>query len=169
MAFNKSGIIIDVTFTLDRLIKVLQKAPDDFFFEGELEPYLNKAVAKAAKEKIKKENAGRKLQDSTVEIRKKRGQQPGPPLLATGKLMQSIEGRKDGVYVESYGIHHLGTKNQPHAYTVKKNSSKFTRHWKKDHKVPKRNFLPTKEKLDIGDGQRFLTRKINRLMKKTGG
>ena len=115
MAFNKSGIIIDVTFTFDRLIKVLQKAPDDFFFEGELEPYLNKAVAKAAKEKIKKGNAGRALKPSTVEI------------------------------------------------------SKFTRHWKKDHNVPKRNFLPTREKLDIGDGQRFLTRKINRLMKKTGG
>tara|TARA_R110001592_G_scaffold318113_1_gene595155 strand:+ start:651 stop:1145 length:495 start_codon:yes stop_codon:yes gene_type:complete len=160
--FNKSGIIIDVTFTFDRLIKVLQKAPDDFFFEGELEPYLNKAVAKAAKEKIKKGNAGRKLKPSTVEIRKKRGQQPGPPLLATGKLMKSIEGRKDGVYVEDYGINHLD------GYTVKKNSSRFTKFWKKSHRVPKRNFLPTREKLDIGDGQRFLTRKINRLMKKTG-
>tara|TARA_R110000744_G_scaffold27334_2_gene66806 strand:- start:786 stop:1280 length:495 start_codon:yes stop_codon:yes gene_type:complete len=164
MAFNKSGIIIDVTFTLDRLIKVLQKAPDDFFFEGELEPYLNKAVAKAAKEKIKKGNAGRALKPSTVEIRKKRLQPPGPPLLATGKLMKSIEGRKDGVYVESYGINHLD------GYTVKKDpNNKFTKHWKKDHRVPKRNFLPTREKLDIGDGQRFLTRKINRLMKKTGG
>lgn len=163
---NKSGLSIDIRFDLKPLVQALEKAPDDFFFQQELEPYFLRAVAKGAKAKIKKGKAGRQLKPSTKEIRIKRGQQPGPPLLASGKLFKSIEARKDGLYAVDYAQHHLGTKDKPHAYTVKKQSSEFTRYWKKDHKVPKRNFLPTKEKLDIGKGQKLLVNKINRLIKR---
>lgn len=157
---NKSGLSIDIRFDLKPLVQALEKAPDDFFFERELKPYFLRAVAKGAKAKIKKGKAGRQLKPSTKEIRIKRGQQPGPPLLASGKLFKSIEARKDGLYAVDYAQHHLD------GYTVKKKSSEFTRFWKKDHRVPRRNFLPTKEKLDIGKGQKLLVNKINRLIKR---
>ena len=157
---NKSGLSIDIRFDLKPLVEALEKAPDDFFFQQELEPYFLRAVAKGAKAKIKKGKAGRQLKPSTKEIRIKRGQQPGPPLLASGKLFKSIEARKDGLYAVDYAQHHLD------GYTVKKKSSEFTRFWKKDHRVPRRNFLPTKEKLDIGKGQKLLVNKINRLIKR---
>lgn len=164
---NKTGLTIDIRFDLKPLIRELEQSADDFLFDGELEPHLYGAVAKAAKDKIKSGKAGRKLKPSTVEIRKKRGYPPGPPLLASGKLLKSLEGKKDGLYAVDYAEHHLGRKDKPHAYTVKAGSSKFTKYWKKDHKVPKRNFLPTRQNLDIGKkAEEILVQKINKLIKR---
>jgi hypothetical protein len=170
---NKTGLTIDIRFDLKPLIRELEQSADDFFFQvsgnerGVFVEELFKSVAKAAKDKIKSGKAGRPLKPSTIEIRKKRGYPPGPPLLASGKLLKSLEGKKDGLYAVDYAEHHLGTKDQPHAYTVKAGSSKFTKYWKKDHKVPKRNFLPTRQNLDIGKkAEEILVQKINKLIKR---
>lgn len=158
---NKTGLTIDIRFDLKPLIRELEQSADDFLFDGELEPHLYGAVAKAAKDKIKSGKAGRKLKPSTVEIRKKRGHPPGPPLLASGKLLKSLEGKKDGLYAVDYAEHHL------EGYTVKKKSNEFTKFWKKDHRVPRRNFLPTRQNLDIGKkAEEILVQKINKLIKR---
>jgi phage gpG-like protein len=158
---NKTGLTIDVRFDLKPLIEKLERSPNDFLFDNDLEPHLFKAVSKAAKDKIKSGKAGRALKPSTIEIRAKRGHLPGPPLLASGKLFKSIEGRTDGLYAVDYAEHHL------EGYTVKKKSSEFTKFWKKDHRVPRRNFLPTRQTLDIGKkAEEILVKKINRLIKR---
>ena len=160
---NKTGLTIDIRFDLKPLIRELEQSADDFLFDGELEPHLYGAVAKAAKDKIKSGKAGRPLKPSTIEIRKKRGHPPGPPLLASGKLLKSLEGKKDGLYAVDYAEHHL------EGYTVKKGGEpgSFTEFWKKDHRVPRRNFLPTRQNLDIGKkAEEILVQKINKLIKR---
>lgn len=160
---NKTGLTIDIRFDLKPLIRELEQSADDFLFDGELEPHLYGAVSKAAKDKIKSGKAGRPLKPSTIEIRKKRGHPPGPPLLASGKLLKSLEGKKDGLYAVDYAEHHL------EGYTVKKGGEpgSFTEFWKKDHRVPRRNFLPTRQNLDIGKkAEEILVQKINKLIKR---
>lgn len=161
---------IKVEFDLKPLEKKLKSSPDDFFFQvsgndrGVFVEELFKSVAKAAKDKIKSGKAGRKLKPSTIEIRQKRGYPPGPPLLASGKLLKSLEGKKDGLYAVDYAEHHL------EGYTVKKKSSDFTRFWKRNHRVPRRNFLPVREKLKLTDkAKKILVKKINDLIIKKGG
>tara|TARA_Y100001938_G_scaffold3150_1_gene3891 strand:- start:201 stop:710 length:510 start_codon:yes stop_codon:yes gene_type:complete len=168
MITNNSGIKrINIKFDLNPLIDKLEKSPDDFLLQEDLAPHLFRAVAVAAKKKIKSGKAGRALKPSTIEIRKKRNQPAGPPLLASGTLLNSIKGTKKGLFAVDYAELHLGKKEQPHAYTVKAGSSKFTRFWKRDHKVPKRNFLPIRGELDITNkAKRILVRQINNLIKR---
>ena len=166
---NKTGLTIDIRFDLKPLIRQLEQSPNDFFFRvggNERRVFVEelfKSVAKASKDKIKSGKAGRALKPSTVEIRKKRGHPPGPPLLASGKLLKSLEGKKDGLYAVDYAEHHL------EGYTVKKGGKpgSFTEFWKKDHRVPRRNFLPTRQNLDISKkAQEILVQKINKLIKR---
>ena len=162
MITNNSGIKkIHIGFDLKPLISALEKAPDDFLLQKDLAPHLYSSVAEAAKKKIKDGKAGRKLKPSTVEIRKKRGYQSGPPLLASGELLKSIVGKKDGLYAVDYAQDHLD------GYTVEKNSSEFTRYWKRNHKVPRRNFLPIRGDLSITRrAAQIIVRQINSLIKR---
>ena len=75
-------------------------------------------------------------------------------------MQKSIQGRKDGVYVEGYGIDHL------EGYTIKAGSNEFTRHWKSDVYVAPRNYLPDAETINLSkkDSQHIYD-KINKIIK----
>jgi len=163
---------IRIEFDLDPLEKKLKSSPDNFLFTKELKAELYPSIAEAAKKKINDGRAGRKLKPSTIEIRQKRGNPPGPQLKETGNLVKNLIGKKDGLYAnaqnkkeEYYSHYHL------EGYTVQKDEkNKFTRRWKKNHKVPRRNFLPMKEKLILTDkAKSILIKQINNLIVKKGG
>ena len=144
----------------DRLIKALEKNKD-FFLEkkqGEKMSSLYKGVVKGSRAKILKGRL-RDLKPNTVKIRKKAGQMPPTPLLRTGKLYKSIHAKKDGVYVEDYGINHL------EGYTIRAGSNKFTEHWKKDVKVAPRNFLDYSEVEITSKDMQYIYNKINKIIK----
>ena len=85
---------------------------------------------------------------------------PPVPLFRTGKMQKSIEARKDGVYVEDYGIDHL------EGYTIKAGSNKFTKHWKNDVYVPPRNYLPDTSTITLTKKQsQYIYDKINKVIK----
>ena len=163
MAKKGPGIThIDIEFDLKPLIRELE-SDEDFFFDNRIKPSLYKGVAKGARGKILKGNL-RKLRDSTVKIRKKAGQMPPVPLFRTGKLQKSIIAKKDGVYVEGYGIDHL------EGYTIKAGiKGTFAEHWKRDVYVPPRNYLPDSGTIELSDkDSKHIYNKINRLIKKRG-
>ena len=163
MAKKGPGIThIDINFNLKRLIRVLESAPDDFFLDDRIKPSLYKGVAKHARGKILKGNL-RKLKPNTVKIRQKQGQMPPVPLFRTGKMQKSITAKKDGVYVEGYGIDHL------EGYTIRAGSDEFTRHWKRDVHVPPRNYLPDSGTIELSKkDSKHIYNKINRLIKYRG-
>tara|TARA_Y100000004_G_C8782808_1_gene355741 strand:+ start:13 stop:519 length:507 start_codon:yes stop_codon:yes gene_type:complete len=157
---------IHINFDLRPLIKELE-ADKDFFLKTrrggkEMLPSLYKGVAKGARKRILKGNL-RKLKPNTVKIRKKAGQMPPNPLLRTGKLYKSIEARKQGVFVESYGIDHL------EGYTIKAGSNEFTKNWKRDVYVKPRNYLPTSETITLSKkDSAHIYKKINKIIRKKG-
>lgn len=155
---------IHINFDLGILHRALL-ADDEFLLKvagRKILPDIYKGIAKGARARILKGNL-RKLKPNTVKIRKKAGQMPPNPLLRTGKLYKSIEGRNDGVYVEGYGIDHL------EGYTIKAGSNAFTKHWKKDVYVPPRNYLPTNASIELSrKHSKHIYEKINRMIKKRG-
>ena len=164
---------LKVEFDLNKLEKTLKSSPDKFLFSKELEAELYPSIAEAAKNKINSGKAGRKLKPSTIEIRQKRGNPPGPQLKETGKLVKSIVGKKDGLYVNAQGKDNEYYANfHLEGYTVKKGGKpgSFTEFWKKNHRVPRRNFLPVREKLKLTEkAKKILVKKINSLITKKGG
>ena len=153
---------IHIGFDLKPLIRVLESAPDDFFFDRKILPSLYKAVAKGARGKILKGNL-RRLKPNTVKIRQKQNQMPPIPLFRTGKLQKSINAKKDGVYVEDYGVLHL------EGYTIRAGSNEFTKHWKRDVHVPPRNYLPDSETINLTKKQsKHIYDTINRIIKRRG-
>ena len=87
---------------------------------------------------------------------------PPIPLFRTGKMQKSIVAKKDGVWVEGYGIDHL------EGYTIRAGSDEFTKHWKSDVYVPPRNWLPDSGTIELSDkDSKHIYRKINRLINDT--
>ena len=84
------------------------------------------------------------LQDSTVAIRKWRGNSGRKPLIETGNLLNSVRDEGGKVVFADYGKHHLK------AHTV--GESTFSKKWGTTGKyVPARNFLlPTKQRASGG-------------------
>ena len=162
---NDTGITgIRVNFDLGKLQKALE-ADDEFLWNiagDKIKPDVYEGIAKGARARILKGDL-RKLKPNTVKIRQKEGKMPPVPLLRTGKLYKSIEGRKDGVYVENYGIDHL------EGYTIKAGSNGFTKHWKRDVYVSPRNYLPNTATIEISpQSSMHIYKAINRLIKKRG-
>tara|TARA_Y100001963_G_scaffold34739_2_gene48396 strand:- start:1363 stop:1872 length:510 start_codon:yes stop_codon:yes gene_type:complete len=161
---NKSGITkIDLNFDFKPLIKVLERAGDDFFLDDKVKPTLFEGVAKGARKRILNSKL-RKLKPNTVQIRAKAKQLPPAPLFRTGKLLNSIEATNGedgfGLYAVDYAKLHL------EGYTIKKGSNKFTKHWKKDVKVAPRNFLPTSEVFELSaEDMKHIYNKINKIIK----
>tara|TARA_Y100001963_G_C6755506_1_gene436591 strand:+ start:221 stop:718 length:498 start_codon:yes stop_codon:yes gene_type:complete len=162
---NDTGITgIRINFDLGVLYRALL-ADDEFLWNiagDKIKPDIYKGIAKGARARILKGDL-RKLKKNTVKIRQKEGKMPPVPLFRTGKMQKSIQGRKDGVYVENYGIDHL------EGYTIKAGSNEFTKHWKRDVYVPPRNYLPNSETIEISPQSSIhLYKEINRLIKKRG-
>ena len=155
---------IHINFDLGKLQKALE-ADDEFIWNvagDKIKPDIYKGIAKGARARILKGDL-RKLKKNTIKIRQKAGQMPPVPLFRTGKMQKSIQGRKDGVYVENYGIDHL------EGYTIKAGSDGFTKHWKRDVYVPPRNYLPNTATIEIDKKNSIhIYKAINRLIKKRG-
>lgn len=180
MAFkNRSGIKdIKINFNLSKLEKRLRKNAN-FLITKPIKQKLYKSIAKNAKNNIKNSRfSGNKinvnwdtmtgtktldLRDSTKYIRKWRGNRENPPLIETGKLLNSIKATKTGIEMEDYGQHHLD------GYKIKAN--KFTKKWniKAGTNVPARNFLQVRyQDLDVKTTQAesaTIVRTINDIMK----
>tara|TARA_Y100001963_G_C6612292_1_gene367627 strand:+ start:172 stop:726 length:555 start_codon:yes stop_codon:yes gene_type:complete len=174
MAWNKSGIKdITINFSLTRLIKELE-SNKDFFVPPKMGEKAYKEIARKAKDNIQnssftnnpivvdwdKMKGGRKkgLRDSTKYVRNWRGNPTGPPLIETGKLLNSIRATKNGIEMEEYGQYHLK------GYKTVKN--KFTEKFNMVGKdVPSRNFLHSMElELPKEEKQKLLDR-INKKMR----
>ena len=141
MAFkNRSGIKdIKINFDLMPLMSVLDSVPT-FFFTPQVKKELYEGVARIAKKNLQTSNFNNNMiEESTKYIRNWRGNRENPPLIETGKLLNSIKAVKDGVEMEDYGQYHID------GYKIR--SNKFTKAWniKAGTRVPKRNFLKSQK------------------------
>lgn len=174
MAWNKSGIEkITINFDLKKLIKELD-SNDKFFIPPKTQTENYKKIAKKMKTNIKSGNftantydvdwvtmtGGKRknLKPSTEYVRNWRGNPTGPPLIETGRLLNSIKAKKDGIEMEDYGEYHLkGYKTKKNKFTTKFNMV--------GKKVPSRNFFHSFELEYSKKEKKEMINKINSTIK----
>ena len=90
-----------------------------------------------------------KLEDSTIEIRKKRGTGGTKPLYETGALYRSIKGTSEGLEMLNYGLfHHRGYETQGEEFMEFRGGSYQTADASMipNKKVPARQFIKPSER-----------------------
>ena len=162
MAWNKSGIKdITINFDLTKLQKKLE-SDKNFLIPETVEKSSYKQIAEGAKKNIQRGNFNNNsIQESTKYIRNWRQNPISPPLIETGKLLNSIKPAKDGIEMEKYGEYHP----QKGGYKIK--SNKFTKVWniKAGTRVKQRNFLDNIDLSFTNQQTKEIKQKINKVIR----
>ncbi len=94
-------VTITSTFSFRKLLNKVDEVFDDY------NTSLHEQIAKDAKQAIEKGQIRPPLSQVTKASRKKLGFKPTPALDRSGKLKESLEGVKEGIWMMNYGKYHL--------------------------------------------------------------